>query len=240
MPDTPLARLAPVERRALVALAAAWLTGVLAGGLGLDRRLAAWSERRLDPPLPSPGELAERLPPGDPRPAWLAAGLALRAERSRAALAPMAVDPNDAARADWDRLPGIGPRLAEAIVGHRTRRGPFRGPADLLAVRGVGPRTLERLAPYLAWGPETAAVGPLDEAGRRDLNRVDEPFLAGLPGIGPKLATAIVRERRRRGGFRAWADVLRIEGIGASRLAALQNATRLAGERPPAAAADSS
>jgi DNA uptake protein ComE-like DNA-binding protein len=123
-------------------------------------------------------------------------------------------------------------------VGHRAAHGPFRGPEDLLAARGIGPRTLERLSPYLRW-PEAETGGPPGRDGDTpDLNGVDEAFLASMPGIGPKLASSIIRERRRGGGFRTWADVLRIKGIGASRLRALQNATRLAGVRPPVGVAD--
>lgn len=238
MPDTPLARLTPAERRALGAIVVACLVGSLAGALGLDQGLAAYAARRLDPPLPSLEALAARLPAGDPRVAWYAAGLALREERARAAQAPAAIDPNSADRADWDRLPGIGPRLAEAIVAHRSARGPFRSLDDLLAVPRIGPRTLDRLGPYLVWPEASGAAG--GTPARPDLNEVDEAYLASLPGIGPKLAIAIIRERRRRGGFRAWTDLDRIEGIGAARLGALQNATRLAGVHPPAATGDSS
>jgi competence protein ComEA len=240
MPDTLLerltGRLTPAERRALGVLGAAWLAGTLAGAIDLDGRLVRFTERRLHPPLPSLAELTARLPPGDPRPAWYAAGLALRAERARADSGPVPLDPRTASRADWDRLPGIGPRLAEAIVARRATQG-LRGPEDLLAVHGIGPRTLERLAPYLAWpdppGGRYYAVKP-------DLNEVDEVWLGALPGIGPKLASTLVRERQRRSGFTDWPDVLRIEGIGTSRLRVLQNATRLAGARPAAGASETS
>jgi competence ComEA-like helix-hairpin-helix protein len=237
MLDGAIDRLTPLERRALSSLAAAWLLGAAAGALGLDARLAAFAAHRLDPPLPTPVALAARLPAHDPRPLWYAAALALQAEKARARQAPAPLDPNTATRADWDRLPGIGPRLAGAIVGHRAKSGPFRGPEDLLAVRGIGPRTLERLDPYLRWQGTTPGLRrPADT--KPDLNDVDESFLAAVPGIGPKLAATIVRERRRGGGFRAWADVLRIQGIGASRLRALQNAVRLARVRPATGGAD--
>lgn len=229
-------RLAPAERRAGAALLVAWAFGVLAGALDLDGRLARWTDRRLHPPLPSVAELAARLPPGDPRPAWYAAGLALRAERARAGSGPVVLDPATADRADWDRLPGIGPRLAEAIVARRESLGGLSGPQDLLAVRGIGPRTVERLTPWLRWPSVPGAPG---RSARPDLNLVGEAWLAGLPGIGPDLAVSLVRERQRRGGFHDWSEVLEIQGVGDARLRALQNATRLAGARPAAGAADS-
>ena len=52
---------------------------------------------------------------------------------------------NQATVADLDRLPGIGPSTARAIVDHRTRNGPFASVDDLLAVRGIGPAKLAEL-----------------------------------------------------------------------------------------------
>lgn len=236
-------RLTPSERRALEVIAAAWSLGALAGWGGWSDGLARYAAERLHPPLPTPAELAAQLGPGDPRPALLAAGLALREERRRAAAEPAPLDPNAADRAAWDRLPGIGPRTAEAIIAHRAREGPFRLPEDLLAVRGIGPATLERMQPYLAWpvveNNSGATMGRLSRAeGTPDLNAVDADFLAGLPGIGPKLASSIMDERRRRRGFRHWQEVLAVKGIGEAKLRILQNATRLADSRSGAATPD--
>ena len=58
---------------------------------------------------------------------------------------PVLVDINQATVADLDRLPGIGPSTARAIVDHRTRNGPFASVDDLLAVRGIGPAKLAEL-----------------------------------------------------------------------------------------------
>lgn len=55
------------------------------------------------------------------------------------------VDLNRAGVAELEALPGIGPVLAQRIVAHRTRHGPFNRLEDLLAVEGIGPKLLERL-----------------------------------------------------------------------------------------------
>ena len=60
-----------------------------------------------------------------------------------------ALDVDRAAEADWERLPGIGPALAARIVADRAAHGPFRSPEGLLRVRGIGPKTLDRLRPFL-------------------------------------------------------------------------------------------
>jgi len=221
----------PRERKAAGTLAAAWIAGVVAGWTGLDRSLAAASADALHPPRPSVAELAARVGPGDPRPGWYAAALALRAEEMLAASAPRKIDPNTAGRAEWDRLPGIGPATAMTILDHRRLHGPFGGPEDLLAVRGIGPRTLEELAPFLEWpSPANVSYAKLFTSDRLpDLNRVDGRFLAELPGFGPKLAENVLRERQARGAFRDWTDLLSVEGIGPTRLRVLQKATRLRG-----------
>jgi competence protein ComEA len=58
---------------------------------------------------------------------------------------PTLIDINQATVADLDRLPGVGPSTARAIVDHRTRNGPFASVDDLLAVRGIGPAKLAEL-----------------------------------------------------------------------------------------------
>ena len=54
------------------------------------------------------------------------------------------LDPAAARAAEWELLPRVGPVLAGRLAGH-----PFARPADLLAVRGVGPKTLDGLTPWL-------------------------------------------------------------------------------------------
>ena len=42
-------------------------------------------------------------------------------------------------------LPGIGEKKAQAIVEYRTIHGPFRNKDELMKVKGIGPKTFERL-----------------------------------------------------------------------------------------------
>jgi competence ComEA-like helix-hairpin-helix protein len=73
--------------------------------------------------------------------------------------AALRLDLNRADVADLDALPGIGPVLARRIVEFRREHGPFRRVEELRAVRGVGPRLLERIRPRVEIGPSTGA-GP--------------------------------------------------------------------------------
>lgn len=85
----------------------------------------------------------------------LVLGEAIAVEPQRVAQVQQQVDPNTASWAELSRLPGVGESLAKRIVTHREeqrarRDGPiFRRPEDLTAVKGVGPKTLERITPGL-------------------------------------------------------------------------------------------
>jgi len=56
---------------------------------------------------------------------------------------------NRASALELQRLPGVGAKRAAAILELRQRLGRFRQPGDLLRVRGIGRRTLERMLPQL-------------------------------------------------------------------------------------------
>lgn len=63
------------------------------------------------------------------------------------------IDVNVAGVDELLRLPGIGPRKAAAIVALRDKRRVTR-PTQLLLVKGVGRKTLEKMLPYLSF-PKT-------------------------------------------------------------------------------------
>lgn len=109
--------------------------GVLAAGLALAA-LAGQSKPTAAAPSAAPS-----------RPVQAPSASTLRALRDGERIAV------NAARAqDFELLPGIGPKLAERIVEQRDAGGPFRTCEDLLEVRGIGARTLERLRPLLDCG----------------------------------------------------------------------------------------
>ncbi len=61
----------------------------------------------------------------------------------------LSVNINTAGREELLRLPGIGPAYADRILRYRREHGPFARVNDLDAVRGIGPKTLARLRPYV-------------------------------------------------------------------------------------------
>jgi competence protein ComEA len=66
-----------------------------------------------------------------------------------AASSPVRMNLNTADAALLQRLPRIGPALAGRIIAYRQEVGPFRRVEDVVNVKGIGPKTLEEIAPWL-------------------------------------------------------------------------------------------
>jgi competence protein ComEA len=62
------------------------------------------------------------------------------------------IDINTADAETLQRLPGIGEKLAEAILTYRNAHGPFPGPEALKNVDGIGEELYSRISPYLTAG----------------------------------------------------------------------------------------
>jgi DNA uptake protein ComE-like DNA-binding protein len=58
------------------------------------------------------------------------------------------LDLNEADEAELTLLPRIGNTLADQIVEYRTNHNGFRSVDELLNIKGIGPKTLDRLRPY--------------------------------------------------------------------------------------------
>ena len=74
------------------------------------------------------------------------------------------VDVNTATLEELDRLPGIGPVKARAILDERNANGPFVSVEDLERVKGIGPATVKKLAPLVVVGSPPVAKEPPKEA----------------------------------------------------------------------------
>ena len=62
------------------------------------------------------------------------------------------VNINTASADELTALPGIGPSYAQRIVEHREKNGPFKRIEDLLAVRGIGDKTFEKIKDRITVG----------------------------------------------------------------------------------------
>ena len=65
---------------------------------------------------------------------------------------PIRLDLNRASREALERLPGIGPVMAERILILREKVGKLQRIEELEAVRGIGSATIERLRPFVFTG----------------------------------------------------------------------------------------
>ncbi len=67
------------------------------------------------------------------------------------------VNLNTATSQELQQVPGIGPATAEKILKMRKSYGAFKSVDDLLAIRGIGPKRLEKMRKYLTVGKPAAA-----------------------------------------------------------------------------------
>ena len=85
-------------------------------------------------------------------------GRLIELEQAPAQSAEFLVDINEADWPELAALPGVGETLAQRIVAFRRDRGPFADHNQLSRVPGIGPRTMERVRPYLLPMAESRSV----------------------------------------------------------------------------------
>ena len=78
--------------------------------------------------------------------------LAVAAQKKQPPAHPL--DLNIANVKELQQVPGIGPKTAQAIVDFRHKSGPFRRVEDLLAIKGISQRKLDKMRPYLKVTPQ--------------------------------------------------------------------------------------
>ena len=152
-------------------------------------------------------------------------------------------DLNRAERSDFEQIPGVGPKLAQAIVEHRGEKGHFRSLDQLHDVKGVGPATFDKVRPFLRVDPVPTASSELDpipvlerkkpepapvrSSNSRKLQPGDSPInvniasleqLLQLPDVGAVTAQSIIAARP----IKSLSDLDRVKGIGTKRLEKLR------------------
>jgi competence protein ComEA len=88
----------------------------------------------------APAPVKQPAAPRKPSPAPAAA--------KKTAVSSALIDVNTATATELRNLPGIGPKLSQAIVDER-ERAPFKSVDDLRRVHGIGAKTLDKLRPYV-------------------------------------------------------------------------------------------
>lgn len=164
-----------------------------------------------------------------------------------------AVDINAADVGELERLPGIGPSKAAAIVQYRTDHGPFKSVDELDNVSGIGPSTLASLREHVTVGKggaapsgtasggasSTASTATASTKGASDapaapaasagagcpvnINKADAAGMKDMPGIGDSKAAAIVQYRTDHGPFPSCDALDEVSGIGPATIANLRD-----------------
>jgi len=90
------------------------------------------------------------------------------------------VNLNTATSEELQQVPGIGPVTAEKILQMRKSYGAFKSVDDLRAVRGIGPKRLEKMRKYLTVGKATSQSKPASAV---------KPVIPAKPAAPPKAST---------------------------------------------------
>jgi competence protein ComEA len=113
------------------------------------------------------------------------------------------------------------PALRQAVLGA------WLCALSVLALSASAPGPAVAPAPTAAAAPaptpgSSSAARALLEGRPLDLNRASASELELLPGIGPRLAERIVRDRTTRGPFRSVSELKRVPGVGKGKLRAVR------------------
>lgn len=164
------------------------------------------------------------------------------------------IDINVAGNKALQALPGIGASYAAHIVEYRQRHGPFTSKNELLQVKGIGEKRLEKIRPLIKIGEpaksaetiqavEPAMPQKIINTQKREskaeheeyhsivnVNTASSKALQKLPGIGPTYADRIIKYRQTNGAFDDMDELLKIKGIGKKRLAKIKPFVKLTGQ----------
>lgn len=178
-------------------------------------------------------------------------GMVIPEAKADAPTAPVSiVDLNTASQGELEALKGVGPATAKKIVAGR----PYQS-VDELAGKGVPPRTVDLIRPFVTVGaraatrpsapsgPEAArslappvqalpasTFGAARPPGLVDLNTASQSALENLPGVGPATGKAIVAGRP----YGAVDDLGKVKGIGPAKLATLRGLVTVSATKAPA------
>ncbi len=100
-------------------------------------------------PVPAPALFPDAAPAPSPSPAPPSPSRAPPSPSPSRASPDAPVFLNHASAEDLRRLPGVGPKRADAILALRAKLGRFQRVEDLLRVRGVGRATLKKWRPLV-------------------------------------------------------------------------------------------
>ena len=93
------------------------------------------------------------------------------------------VNINMASSAQLQSVPGIGPATADKILQMRKSYGAFKSVNDLLAIRGLGPKRLDKMRKYLVVGRTPAAKTGSPSAACKGCGKLKSPPASKAPPV---------------------------------------------------------
>ncbi len=142
-------------------------------------------------------------------------------------------NPNQLPEADWQKL-GLSKKQIKVIKNYEAKGGKFWKKEDLKRIYSIDAALYSKLEPYISIPEEYPAYGRTIE-GRGgvqrhsqnavvvvELNSADSATLQTVRGIGPVLASRIVRYRDRLGGFCRKEQLREVYGIDSARYSSLE------------------
>lgn len=133
-----------------------WMTGWLIQGIGgngdvwpvrnaeLAALFAAHDRAAAAADIPAPPMNSSQVNASEP-----AATAEAHAKVAETPAQGKTIDLNRASASELDKLPGIGPSKAKAIVDYREKQGAFRTIEELKRVKGIGDKTFDTLQPFI-------------------------------------------------------------------------------------------
>lgn len=125
------------------------------------------------------------------------------------------------------QIKGIGIKKASWIVDFREQHG-ISSNYDILAVKGIGKKTLAKILPSLVELPkdkkytQNVAIKSTKIVEKIDINRASKTDFMLVKGIGSKRADDIISLRSKKGKFTNLSELLEIKGIGKKTLAKIE------------------
>jgi len=164
-------------------------------------------------------------------------GAKTKSRRShRAAAIRGKINLNRASASELTKLPRVGKATAQKIIDYRNEFGGFAKIEDIMHIRGIGPKTFEKMKDNLTVGniaglkikkytssKKYAGKGGATTSSRRksvyqysgkvNINTATASRLDALPGIGPTTAKRIIAYRSES-KFKKPSDIVNVKGIG--------------------------